>query len=464
MVLRFPEPDAVRTSPMATTTHRTRADGSTAVRITWRQGGSREGRQQSETFDDPTRAEQFRAAVELAGQHWPPGWTPGVGWTPVPPPAAVTPVAPPTPLATVCEPEMTMLDFGMVHIRDRVGPRPDTRHDYELMLRQMCTELTPIVGGVPTVQNIKEEHVARWVNFRRTQPTGSSSKTIKNRHGLLAAILKTAVRRGLRPDNPCEGHRLPGWDSDDVEPAERALAVEEFALIAHCMLPDAMYRAGIPGTAPGGRTLSREAKGVHAGTITDRRLIEVAAGTGLRWGEVTALKPRLLELDVAQPFAWVHWAWKANTPAVSEFHDPSKDALYLGSPKSKRSRRRAHLSPAVVEVLRAACDGKDPDALIFTAPRGGKLRQATWYEDRWSPALDLAVQRGLTGRPRFHDLRHTNAEWQRVAGVDERAIQVHLGHSSIVTTGRYGGHGTPSYETLDAAIDAALLPPLKRTG
>lgn len=448
---------------MASTSYRTRADGSTAVRITWRQGGTREGRQQSETFDDPTRAEQFRNAVELAGQHWPPGWTPGVGWSATPLAEASPPVAAVVPPATAV-PETTLLDFGLVHIRDLPTARPGTRHDYLLMLRRICAELKPLVGAEPTVQNVREEHVLRWIIARRARPIGGKAKTITNLHGLLAAIFKTAVRRGLRPDNPCEGHRLPGWEQDDVEPAERALTVTEFALIADCMLPDALYVAGTPGTAPGGRTLSRQAKGVHAGTITDRRLIEVAIGTGLRWGEITALRVDDLELDAASDGAWIRRAWKANAPADSEFHDPTREQLYLGSPKSRRGRRRVHLSPAVAEVLRAACHGKSGEALVFTAPRGGKLRQATWYEDRWSPALDLAQQRGLIGRPRFHDLRHSHAEWQRVAGMDERVIQAHLGHSSIVTTGRYGGQGTPSYDVLDAAMDAALRPGLKLTG
>lgn len=210
---------------MAGTTKRIRKDGSTAIRITWREGGRRHDKQQSETFDDPVRAEQFRVAVELAGEHWPPGWTPGVGWeAPGPVAAPSTPVAP----AAIAARETPLFDFGMTHIRDRVGITPDTRHDYQRMLTRMCAQLTPIVGSRLTVWNVREEHITRWINYRLAQPTGNSPKTIKNEHGLLAAVFNTAVRRELRKTNPCEGHRLPDWHSENLEPldpADRALTV-----------------------------------------------------------------------------------------------------------------------------------------------------------------------------------------------------------------------------------------------
>ena len=68
---------------------RTRADASNAYRVVWRDGGSRTGRQQGETFSSRTEADRFRAAVELAGHRWPHGWTPGVGFGHGPAPVAV---------------------------------------------------------------------------------------------------------------------------------------------------------------------------------------------------------------------------------------------------------------------------------------------------------------------------------------------------------------------------------------
>lgn len=54
----------------------------------------------------------------------------------------------------------------------------------------------------------------------------------------------------------------------------------------------------------------------------------------------------------------------------------------------------------------------------------------------WWPALDAA---GISRSVRIHDLRHTCASLLIAQGAHPKAIQQHLGHSSIsVTLDRYG--------------------------
>lgn len=183
--------------------------------------------------------------------------------------------------------------------------------------------------------------------------------------------------------------------------------------------------------------------------------MEVAVGTGLRWSEITALQVGDLELDGPVPRLSVRRAWKRNLKG--KFSVAGAGGFYLGKPKSKKSRRRITLSPAIVQVLRRASDGKAPRDLVFTAPRGGTLNQATWYEDRWRKAVALANERELTVIPRFHDLRHTHAAWLISAGVPLPVIQQRLGHESITTTvDTYGGLLLQAHDLADAAIDAAL--------
>lgn len=65
--------------------------------------------------------------------------------------------------------------------------------------------------------NVSGDDHRDWINARRR--AGARPKTIANYRGLLAAILKSAVRKGLISRSPCEGVKLPPVD-DDTESDE----------------------------------------------------------------------------------------------------------------------------------------------------------------------------------------------------------------------------------------------------
>jgi integrase len=96
---------------------------------------------------------------------------------------------------------------------------------------------------------------------------------------------------------------------------------------------------------------------------------------------------------------------------------------------------------------------RDPDGFVFTAPRGGPLRHNNFYQRIFCPALARA---GLPAQVRFHDLRHTCAALLIAQGAHPKAIQAHLGHSSIqVTMDRYGHLFPDALEQLADRLDAA---------
>lgn len=72
----------------------------------------------------------------------------------------------------------------------------------------------------------------------------------------------------------------------------------------------------------------------------------------------------------------------------------------------------------------------DPEALVFTAPKGGPLRYSNFRRNFWNPARKRAGLDDLTP----HDLRHTCASVMRAMGADAKAIQAQLGHSSVQVT------------------------------
>jgi integrase len=422
---------------MVSIKRRRRTDGTVAFRVVWRIGGTRDGDWQSETLYTPRDAEHFRADVETAGEQWPNGWIKGVGYLPR--------------LANRDQPPTRFKDFAIAYVEELTGIEAETRHRYFGQISWMDVWLNEVMGEPPTVEGVTDSHVKRFVNAR--EANGASPKTIANYHGLLFAIMAAAVRQGLRTTNPCADTRLPRRDAADVDEEPQVFLTEkEFALIAEAMFPS---DARDPGRR---RTMRMQRQAGIAGTAEDRDLIEVAVGTGLRWGELTALQVRDLDLDAPVPRLSVRRAWKRNKRKPDGTYIlPGQPPHYLGKPKSKKSRRRVTLAPSVVAVLRRRVAGKAPTDLVFNAPRGGRLNHATWYEDRWQRAVQIARSRGLAVRPRFHDLRHTHAAWLISANVPLPVIQQRLGHESIqITVDVYGGLLVQAHEIADAAIEAAL--------
>jgi integrase len=79
------------------------------------------------------------------------------------------------------------------------------------------------------------------------------------------------------------------------------------------------------------------------------------------------------------------------------------------------------------------------DALVFTSPGGDPLRSSNFRRRVWIPALEsLEGQLPLGLTP--HHLRHTCASLLIRSGAHAKAIQAHLGHSSITVTMDIYGH------------------------
>ncbi|HEU0130944.1 MAG TPA: site-specific integrase [Mycobacteriales bacterium] len=395
---------------------RTRSDGTVGYTVYWRLGGTRAGAQQSETFDSRQEARDFALDVEAAGHQWPAGWVRGVGYVRL----ADEPAAAPEP--------HRLLDFGREFVAQRTGIGPDTRSDYLSQVQRLDGWLTSLFGAAPLVEHLSADDVRRLVNAR--EAAGAAPKTISNYHGLLSAIMGYAVERNLRADNPCRGARLPkstGLVDEDGSETITFLTESEFDLIHRCLAFDPAAQD----------------------------VILVVVGTGLRWGEVSALQVRDLELDAPMPYLTVRRAWKHN--GRGEHARAGAGRRYLGMPKSKKGRRRITCSPTVVAALRRAAAGKAPTDFVFTAHRGGPLNHMHFTDRRWRKAVTEARAKGLSKSPRFHDLRHTHAAWLISAGVPLPVIQRRLGHESIKTTvDVYGGLLDQAHEAAGAAIEAAL--------
>jgi integrase len=123
-----------------------------------------------------------------------------------------------------------------------------------------------------------------------------------------------------------------------------------------------------------------------------------------------------------------------------------------GEPKSRNSRRLVSLPPTLVDLLSGHLTQRPfaPEDLLFTSPTGEPLSRSNFYSRVWKPTTRAA---GLIPAPRFHDLRHTHVALLIAANVPIKAIQLRLGHASIVMTMDRYGH---LMETVDESLLDAL--------
>jgi hypothetical protein len=193
-------------------------------------------------------------------------------------------------------------------------------------------------------------------------------------------------------------------------------------------------------------------------------LLRVAVATGVRFGEITAL--RVGDVDPEHRTIRVNKAWKrdgedgeGDTPGWLTKQLTPKHTMrehHLGNPKTPKSRRTITVSPAVAEVLRDAVSGKASDDFVFATRTGRPLHNSDSSYDFWRLLMRQAISEGIAPF-RFHDLRHTHVAWLVAGGAPLPHIQARLGHESITTTIDTYGHLLPAGdELISSIIDTAL--------
>jgi len=169
-------------------------------------------------------------------------------------------------------------------------------------------------------------------------------------------------------------------------------------------------------------------------------LVLLAALTGLRQGELLALRDRDVDLD-SMTVQVAHGAYKGELVPV----------------KTRASRRRVDLSNTAAQVLRRQLLARKPNdrGLVFPSPEGLILNDDNFRHRVFRPA----VRRTSLTRLRFHDLRHTYAALMVAAGAHPKYLQAQMGHSSIRVTLDLYGHLFPDANrgVLDS-LDALMAP------
>ena len=300
----------------------------------------------------------------------------------------------------------TVASWCTHHVDHFTGINEATRGRYR---RYIANDIAPSKIGPLPLAALTNADAAQWLNTL----TGSA-KTAANKHGFLAGALNAAVRARCISANPCDGNRVRRGEAAEMV----FLNHEEFGLLHSCV-------------------------GEYW-----QPLVEFLVASGARFGEATALTPS--DIDMAGGTVRIHCAWRYVTGS----------GYQLGSPKTKRSIRTIDVAAETLAKLDLT------GQWVFTNSgrgwRGGPtdpVRAQNFHTNAWVPAVARAKVKGLTKRPRPHDLRHTNASWLIQAGVPLTVIQRHLGHESIQTTSdRYGHLDRKSSQVIAAVVGKALRP------
>jgi integrase len=408
---------------MAWIEQRRRADGGLTARVIWRLGGGRDAVRASETFSvgsaaqNLARADGFKRMVEAGGERWPDGWVKGEGF--VRPPDVADPLTRPP----------RFDEIGEEYVRQIVDLSPGQRKCYVGQLQVLAR--TPVRGSLVfagPITAIGEAQLKTWlIEWDR------SLKTKANYHGLIYGVFAYAVKRGWLAANPAIGTAPKQSRVKQSRPELRFLTEQEL------------------------ETAVRLAK--RHGDV-----LAVTAGTGLRFGELSAWW--VTDVDVDRGTVRVNKAWKRNgeddateTPGWLSRQLRAKHAMrdhYLGHPKTPRSRRTITIAPTVAALLEKRIEGRPADDFVFTSRTGLPLHNGDFYTHVWR-RLMTAVAAEEIAPFRFHDLRHTHVAWLIAGGAPLPHIQARLGHESITTTIDTYSHLLPAGdELISRIIDTAL--------
>lgn len=261
---------------------------------------------------------------------------------------------------------------------------------------------------------------------------GLARGTIRNAISVLKMVLDTAVEMESRKDNPA-----------------RAIKGSDY--------PEADYREMLFLTAEEVTQLANSARHPY------QTLIYFAAYTGLRAGEIAAL--RMKNIDLLRNKISV-------TQTLSEVNG---EVIFEKRPKNKKPRV-VHMPKALTAMLNEYLNGepqKSPEDFLFTGTPHRKykeeelkltrehyaIRHNGWFRAAiWEPALGASDIASTHPNLRFHDLRHTCAAMLIALGAHPKEICEHMGHSSIqVTMDRYGHLYPDAKEALMAKLDETFI-------
>jgi integrase len=244
---------------------------------------------------------------------------------------------------------VTLETWATEWLRTAIHLKPKTVEGYESLLRK---HILPRFGTTPLAR-ITTPETRAWLSSLPLSPSRG-----RQAYRLLSTLMKAAVESGNLARSPCIGIKVA-----PVPPRELTLATPAEVDRLAAAVPDPY-----------------------------RTLIYVLAYGGIRWGEACALRRRRCDI------------LRSRIEVVQSLSEVKGQPIF--GPTKTYSRRWVKLPRSTSELLAehiARYVQADPEALVFTAPKGGHIRGPNFRRRVWAPAIGKA---GLPPGFHMHDLRH----------------------------------------------------------
>lgn len=317
-------------------------------------------------------------------------------------------------------------------VRQEVSPK--THERYSEIVNHF---LAPALGNLQLTKlapvHIQNTYNALVEGGRRDGKSGGlAPRTRRHIHRILSAALARAVEQQLIARNPAEvfRRRLPKVEHR----AMTTLTAEQSAQLLDAVRHSHIYWP-----------------------------VLIALTTGVRRGEVLALRWRNVDLD-------------RGSMRIVESLEQTKTGLRFKSPKTDRARAVTLPAFVVGELRRLKREQAEAFLRLGVRQTGETLVCARTDGEPLQPqSLTHEFPRFLVRlgpdfpRVRFHDLRHSHATQLLLAGVHPKVAQERLGHSTITTTLDLYSHVTETMQEdaavrIDAAFRGAIIGSGKPSG
>lgn len=307
--------------------------------------------------------------------------------------------------------EMTLSEWAAQHFAAMPHVSPATLEEYR---RDWTKRWEPHLG------HLKLSRITRLDVTAALKAQHGADKTVANAWGTLAGIFNMAVIDGHLEKSPTIGVKL-GRKTEHERAEHRYLTPAEILQV----VADTSERY-VP-------------------------LVWTLAGTGMRWGEATALTVGDFDLDART--VRVTKAWKRDRA----------NGWYVGPPKTPKAKRTITLPGEVVDAVEELVNAGRRKDLVFTNRNGDPVKHQPFYREHWTKACTRNI---AEPRPRIHDLRHSHVAILIAGGVGLPVIQARLGHEKITTTIDTYGHLLPDLHVgaavaMSQAFQSAALPAQK---
>ena len=277
------------------------------------------------------------------------------------------------------------------HVEHVMGRKGSTVQDYRIMIRR---HLAPHFHTT-AIEKIRPEDVAAYIAAKSRD--GLAVKTITNHLNFAHGVFQYAIKRGWATSNPVAATDRPR--AAQTDPDIRFLSSEELEALLRAVPTDDVLGP------------------------TDHALYTLAAMTGLRQGELVALR-------------WRDVDWTAGVVRVRRNYTRGE----WGTPKSRRSSRAVPMADRAAAELERHFQRtayRADDDLVFCHPHTGNPYDASKLRERFYDAMKAAGMKERCGREggiTFHSLRHTFGTRMAAVGVPMRTLQEWMGHRDFTTT------------------------------